>query len=158
MSSFSKASLFALTLSALSADPGISETLTPEVQSANEAKLKIAIATASQAWKNAFNAGDAVGAVGAAALYEENAVMVVKPFSTFTGRDEILAFWTKLVNKCFDNVVYTGATTVVLGEGIARVSASCSMNNASGIITNELWVLQKDGTALLRKDNFEVVQ
>ncbi len=128
---------------------------TPEAKAQNDATLQIAVTNASKAWKDAFNAGDAAGAT---ALYEDDAIMVVKPFGTFKGKTEILAFWTNLVNKGFDNVVYSKTTTTILDDHSARVSASWTMNNAHGIITNEYWVLQEDGRALLREDHFEVAQ
>ena len=40
----------------------------------------------------------------------------------------------------------------------ASVSASWTMNKAHGIITNEHWVIQEDGRALMREDHFEVAQ
>ena len=128
---------------------------TPEAKAQNDATLQIAVTNASKAWKDAFNAGDAAGAT---ALYEDDAIMVVKPFGTFKGKTEILAFWTNLVNKGFDDVIYSETTTTILDGLSARVSASWTMNNAHGIITNEYWVLQEDGRALLREDHFEVAQ
>ncbi len=104
-------------------------------------------------WKSAFNSGNAEGC---AACYEENALMVVKPFGEFKGRDEIRAFWADLISKGFADVSYTDAKVEVLDEATAVISASWSMNNAKGIITKELWVLQEDGSALLREDHFEV--
>ncbi|MEX0300730.1 MAG: nuclear transport factor 2 family protein [Kordiimonas sp.] len=128
---------------------------TAEQQAGADFNVQMAVAKASKAWKDAFNAGDAAGA---AALYEDDAVMVVKPFGTFTGKDQILAFWTDLVSKGFDNVVYKNSTMVVLDAKSARVSAEWKMNKAHGIITNEHWVVQPDGRALLREDHFEVAQ
>ncbi|MTI09492.1 SgcJ/EcaC family oxidoreductase [Rhodospirillaceae bacterium RKSG073] len=122
----------------------------------NEYELSLAVATASRAWRDAFNAGDAAAA---AALYEEDAVMVAKPFGTFKGREAIQAFWTNLVEKGFDDVIYFNTVTKVDRElTSAQVTAEWKMNNAKGIITNEHWVLQPDGTALLREDHFEVTQ
>ncbi|MGG9998631.1 SgcJ/EcaC family oxidoreductase [Pseudovibrio ascidiaceicola] len=120
-----------------------------------EYKLNTAVATASRAWRDAFNAGDAAGA---AALYEDDAVMVVKPFGTFKGREAIEGFWTDIISKGFDDVVYSNTVTTVLDQTSARVAANWKMNNAHGVITNELWVLQPDGRALLREDHFEIAQ
>lgn len=120
-----------------------------------EYKLSTAVATASRAWRDAFNAGDAKAA---ATLYEEDAVMVVKPFGTFKGRAQIEAFWTDIISKGFDDVVYSDTVTTVLNQSSARVAANWKMNNAHGIITNEHWVLQPDGRALLREDHFEIAQ
>ena len=86
--------------------------------------------------------------------------MVVKPFGTFRGRAAIQAFWEDIISKGFDDVVYSNTTTKVVDQTLtaASVSANWKMNNASGVITNELWVLQPDGTALLREDHFEIAQ
>lgn len=132
-------------------------TLTPEARAEREFNLSTAVATASRAWRDAFNAGDAAGA---AAQYEEDAVMVVTPFGRFEGRAQIEAFWTDLIAKGFQNVVYSNTSTVVLDQDLtsARVSANWAMNNAHGVITNETWVMQPDGRALLREDHFEVAQ
>lgn len=126
-----------------------------KTQAANDLAVQLAVATASKAWKDAFNAGDAVAAT---ALYEDDAVMIVKPFGTFTGKEEILAFWTDIVSKGFDDVIYSNTVTTVLNGRSARIAASWTMNNASGVITNELWVVQPDGQALLREDYFEINQ
>lgn len=126
-----------------------------EGHAATDFNVQVAVATASKSWKDAFNAGDAAGA---AALYEDDAVMVVKPFGTFTGKKEIRAFWTDIIAKGFDNVVYSNTVTTVLDAQSARVAADWAMNNANGIITNELWVVQPDGRALLREDHFEIAQ
>jgi uncharacterized protein (TIGR02246 family) len=128
-----------------------------EQRATAEYELNIAIAKSSLAWRDAFNAGDAAAA---AALYEEDAIMVAKPFGTFRGRQAIQAFWTDLIQKGFDDVVYYRTQTSIIDKTLksARVSADWEMNNAKGIITNETWVLQPDGTALLREDHFEVDQ
>ncbi len=120
-----------------------------------ECALSTAVAKSSLAWRQAFNAGNADAA---AALYQENAVMVAKPFGTFNGREAIRAFWADLIKKGFNDIIYYNTQTRVFSDTLtsASVSAHWKMNNAKGIITNELWVLQADGTALLREDHFEV--
>ena len=105
-------------------------------------------------WKAAFNAGDAAGC---AACYEEDALMVVIPFGEFKGRVAIQAFWTDLISKGFANVNYTDGKVEVLDDTSVVISASWAMNKAHGVITKELWVLQDDGSALLREDRFEVL-
>jgi len=125
------------------------------IRATNDLTLHTAVVTASKAWKDAFNSGNAAAA---AALYEDDAVMIVKPFGTFKGKKAILAFWTDLVNKGLDDVVYSNTITTIVDHKSIRITANWKMNNAHGVITNELWVLQPDGSALLREDYFEVAQ
>lgn len=122
---------------------------------ARETALSIAVAEGSLAWRNAFNAGDAVSA---AEMYEEDAILVVKPFGAFKGREAIQAFWTDVISQGFDDVVYLNTTTHVVDQTLtaASISADWKMNNAKGVIIDELWVLQPDGTALMREGHFEV--
>lgn len=124
---------------------------------AKEYDLSTAVAAGSRAWRDAFNAGDAAAA---AALYEDDAVMVVTPIGTFEGREAIEAFWTDIIAQGFGDVVYRNTVTTVVDQSLtaARVSADWAMNKAQGVITNELWVLQPDGTAKMREDHFEIAQ
>ena len=121
----------------------------------SEEKKKIvlsAISNASEKWKTAFNTGDAKGC---ASQYESDAVMVAKPFGTFSGAKEITAFWQKLIDDGFSDVDYIEPKIEVIDECSAVLSSGWRMNKASGVITKELWVLQPDGTAKLRIDEFE---
>lgn len=111
-----------------------------------------ALSDASERWKMAFNKGDAEGC---ASQYESDAVMVAKPFGTFTGTKEITAFWQTLIDDGFSDVDYINPEIQVVDESSAVLSSGWKMNKAEGVITKELWVLQKDGTAKLRIDEFE---
>jgi len=124
--------------------------------SSEEQKAAVLEATkrASEQWKSAFNSGDAAGC---AAQYEENAVMQAKPFGTFTGTTEIQAFWQKILDDGFSDVEYLEPSIKVVDETSAILTASWKMNKAKGVIHQELWVLQKDGTAKLRQDDFEAI-
>ncbi len=143
-----------LGLALIAMQAGVANAQSGEESAELEYTASQAVAKASKAWRDAFNRGDAAAA---AALYEENAVMVAKPFGTFTGRAQIQTFWENLVKQGFDNVIYMNTTTKYLDPNTVQISASWRMNKASGVITNELWVLQPDGQALLREDHFEVV-
>jgi len=124
--------------------------------SSEEQKAAVLEATkrASEQWQSAFNSGDAAGC---AAQYEENAVMRAKPFGTFTGTTEIQAFWQKLIDDGFSDVEYLEPSIKVVDETSAILTASWKMNKAKGVIHQELWVLQEDGTAKLREDDFEAI-
>lgn len=112
------------------------------------------VATASAAWKNAFNSQDAAGC---AAQYEASAVMVAKPFGTFTGTSEIQGLWQKLMDDGFSDVEYVAPTVLTPADDMKSVtlSSNWTMNKAKGVITKELWVVQEDGTAKLAEDHFE---
>ncbi|MEO0376478.1 MAG: nuclear transport factor 2 family protein [Cyanobacteria bacterium P01_A01_bin.17] len=119
-----------------------------------EAAILEAAKRASEQWKGAFNAGDAAGC---AAQYENNAVMQAKPFGTFTGTAEIQAFWQKLIDDGFTNVEYLNPQITAVDQSSAILTSRWQMNKASGVIHKELWVLQADGTAKLRTDEFEAI-
>lgn len=117
-------------------------------------EMTTAVMAASERWKSSFNGGDAAGC---AACYEEDATMVAAPFGTFTGRAEIEAFWTKLIKDGFSDVDYIDPKIEDVDERSAVLSSGWKMNKARGVITRELWVLQPDGSALLREDHFEAL-
>ncbi len=149
-----KPALIAALVAATLTNPALAQEA--ETRAAQELALSTAVAQGSRAWRDAFNAGDAAAA---AALYEEDAVMVVTPLGRFEGRDQIQAFWADIIAKGFDDIVYRNTTTVLASDlSAAQVSATWAMNQAHGVITNETWVLQPDGRALLRQDHFEIAQ
>ena len=117
-----------------------------------KAAVLSAVKQASVQWQSAFNSSDAAGC---AAQYEKNAVMHARPFGTFTGASEIQSFWQKLINDGFSDVEYVDPHVEVVDEASAILTSGWTMNKASGVIHKELWVMQTDGTAKLREDDFE---
>lgn len=117
-----------------------------------QARVLQAVNEASARWKAAFNRGDYVGC---AAQYEVDAVMNAMPFGQFVGREAIQGFWQQLIADGFSGVDYVEPSIEVLDENSAVLKSGWKMNKAAGVITNELWVLQNDGTAKLREDDFE---
>ena len=111
-----------------------------------------AVMSASEKWKTAFNSGDAAGC---AAQYEAHAVMNAKPFGTFARTAEIQDFWQKLIDDGFSDVEYINPKIEVIDAVSAILTSEWKMNSAAGVITKELWVLQSNGEAKLREDNFE---
>ncbi len=111
-----------------------------------------AVRKASAQWKSAFNSGDAKGC---AEQYENNAVMHARPFGTFTGVVEIQSFWQQLIEDGFSDVEYINLKIEVINETSALLTSEWKMNKAKGVIHKELWVLQEDGSAKLREDDFE---
>lgn len=122
----------------------------------NDQKNTVLAATtaASQQWQSAFNAGNAALC---AAQYEPTAVMYARPFGTFTGTTEIQGFWQKLIADGFSEVEYLEPTIEVIDATSAVLTSGWKMNHAKGVIHRELWVLQADGTAKLREDDFEAM-
>ncbi|CAA0123857.1 Uncharacterised protein [BD1-7 clade bacterium] len=119
---------------------------------ASQQQLLDAVKLASETWKNAFNSGDAAGCAG---QYEADAVMHARPFGTFTGTDEIRGFWEKLIADGFSDVEYIDPNFEIVDDTSVLLTSGWRMNNAQGVIHRELWVLQADGKALLRDDDFE---
>lgn len=113
-----------------------------------------ATSAASKQWQSAFNAGNAALC---AAQYESTAIMHARPFGTFTGTTEIQAFWEKLITDGFSDVEYLDPKIEVINATSAVLTSGWQMNNAKGVIHKELWVLQADGTAKLREDDFEAI-
>ena len=111
-----------------------------------------AVKKASAQWQSAFNSGDAAGC---AAQYESTAVMNARPFGTFTGTSEIQGFWQQLIDDGFADVEYIEPKIEVIDKASAILTSGWKMNKASGVIHKELWVLQEDGAAKLREDDFE---
>ena len=117
-----------------------------------QAAVLDAVNKASARWKSAFNSGDAAGC---AAQYESSAVMHARPFGTFKGTVEIQGFWQKLVDDGFSSVEYVDPKIEVIDEASAVLTSGWKMNKARGVIHKELWVIQEDGSAKLREDDFE---
>lgn len=84
--------------------------------------------------------------------------MVATPFGAFIGRAEIEAFWRRLIDDGFAEVEYVDPIIDAIDDQSAVLTSRWKMNKAHGIITRELWVLQADGTALLREDHFEALE
>lgn len=127
---------------------------TDQISAEQKERVLAAVHTASHKWATAFNSGDAEGC---AAAYELAAVINAKPFGTIAGRADIEGFWSKLITDGFSNVEYIEPHIDVIDAQSAILSSKWRMNKAHGVITKELWVIQDDGTALLREDDFEVL-
>ncbi len=68
---------------------------------------------------------------------------------------EIQGFWQKLIDDGFKDVEYIDPKIEVLDDSSALLTSGWKMNNAGGVIHRELWVIQADGSAKLREDDFE---
>ena len=109
---------------------------------------------ASKQWKTFFNQGNAAGCTS---MYEENAQMVAKPFGVYKGRQQIEIFWQELIEEGFADVYYLDPKVEPVDENSTVLTSRWTMNNAQGVISRELWVLQADGSMLLREDHFEAI-
>ena len=108
---------------------------------------------ASSIWMTAFNAGKAAGC---AAQYEESASLNAKPIGEFSGTDQIQKFWENIINDGFADVQYINPQIEVINHESAILKSNWKMNKAAGKITKELWMIQDDGKAKLREDDFEI--
>ena len=83
--------------------------------------------------------------------------MIAEPFGTFRGTNEIRSFWQQLIDDGFSDVEYLNPEIEVIDEQSVELRSGWKMNNASGVIHKEIWVLQQDGSAKLREDYFEAI-
>ena len=104
-------------------------------------------------WQEAFNSQNARGC---AMQYKEDTTMLAKPFGTFTGREQIQAFWQDIIDQGFNDVDYTDVTWTPEGDDGYLLTSSWTMNKAFGVVHKEHWKLQADGKARLVYDEFEV--
>ena len=116
-----------------------------------EDRLRKIVIEASAAWNAAYNAHDAEAC---GAFYEEDAVMIARPFGTFTGGAAITAFWQKLMNHGFHTMEFMDMKIEVLDECRAILTAGWVMKGAKGWIHKELWVARDDGQVRLREKDF----
>ncbi|ASP38336.1 isochorismatase [Bacterioplanes sanyensis] len=111
---------------------------------------------ASQAWVEQFNRGQLDACL---AGYRDDAVMTVTPHGRFHGKHEIAAFWREFAQLGPAELVYRDVRIQVIDEYQAVLSATWSMNIASGFITKELWVRAAiDAPWQLLEDDFTVKQ
>jgi len=109
---------------------------------------------ASQQWIDQFNQGQLDNCIN---TYTPDAVLDVRPQGRHLGRTEIGAFWRNFATLNPGNLCYRNRRVYPVSETEAILSASWTMNVASGFITKELWRTQPDGSWLLAEDDFTVV-
>lgn len=105
------------------------------------------------AWQQAFNNQDAAGC---AAQYAEGTTMIARPMGSFTGREQIQAFWQQIIDQGFKDVDYHNVQWTPEGDDGYLLTSSWTMNNAFGVVHKEHWKLQADGSAKLVFDEFEI--
>ncbi|PDH31496.1 MAG: isochorismatase [Puniceicoccaceae bacterium MED-G30] len=125
------------------------------MEGSHKNRLIDAVKGASSSWQQAFNAGDAEACAN---CYEANATMIARPFGTYIGRQSIQAFWQKLIEDGLSEVEYIDPKYKIIDSCSAELTADWKMNQARGVILRELWILQTDGNAKLREDEFEAFQ
>jgi ketosteroid isomerase-like protein len=119
----------------------------------NDEIIKQVVLECSQKWIEAFNKGDSDTCI---AGYQVDAVINAKPLGTFTGTDEIDAFWRPFMASGAGELKYSDVKLEVVDASTILLSASWIMNVGRGIITLEKWVLQSNGRWLLAQDDFEI--
>lgn len=108
----------------------------------------------SMEWIDGFNSGkgDVCGNG-----YFENATMNAIPFATVNGKENIEAFWTKLIADRATNLIYHNPTFKAITDNSATLSSMWSMNIGEGKIYQEKWE-KKDGKWELTYDEFQVLK
>ncbi|WP_299730388.1 nuclear transport factor 2 family protein [uncultured Endozoicomonas sp.] len=105
-------------------------------------------------WQKAFNSQNAKGC---SEQYLENTVMEARPFGTFTGRKAIEEFWQGIMDQGFKDVDYTDVHWEPEKDNDGYIlTAKWTMNKAYGVVHREHWIIDTDGKARLKSDDFEV--
>jgi ketosteroid isomerase-like protein len=117
--------------------------------------LRNEVLTASHQWIANFNNGKVDACVAA---YLPNAIMEAKPLGTFTGTQEIEAFWHPFITSEATSLEYQEVSLEIINETTVHLSAKWRMNVGHGVITLEKWVKQPNGQWLLGHDAFEVLE
>ncbi|MGF1681875.1 nuclear transport factor 2 family protein [Photobacterium minamisatsumaniensis] len=87
-------------------------------------------------WQNAFNQQDAKGC---AEQYQADTIMHARPFGTFTGRNEIQAFWQNIIDSGYNNVQYQNTTWEKKNDKCYILRSQWTMNKAFGVVHEEHW-------------------
>ena len=64
-------------------------------------------------------------------------------------------FWRNLIGQGYTDICYIEPNIEVIDHKSTLLTSRWTMNNAAGVITRELWVMQEDGQMRLREDYFE---
>ncbi len=115
-------------------------------------KVKQEVLERSGKFIASFNDGDVDACIGA---YKSDAVMNAKPFGTFTGIEEIDAFWRPFMATGPGELEYSNVELDVIDQNTVHLSADWKMNVGRGIITKERWVRMPEGW-FLEQDDFEL--
>ena len=116
--------------------------------------VRAEVEAASVAWIAAFNRGDYAAC---AAAYTADAAMLGRPLADIEGREAIETFWQDVLSKDPGQLAYEDPQIHVLADTVAVLTACWSMSRLGhGIITQERWEKQADGTWLLTDDTFEI--
>ncbi len=113
------------------------------------------VLAASQNWIEGFNRGDLAAMLRG---YTKHASMYPRPNPLCSGQEEIERFWSGLLAAGASDLVYSNIRLTIEDESRARLAADWSMNVASGVITNELWVKQENGEWLITQDDFDILR
>jgi len=117
-------------------------------------KAELAVQKAAKLWVKNFNKGNIEYCIN---VYQEDAVMNVKPVGTFKGRKAIGDFWKKMVNESKASfLVYRNTRIKQINENTVHLASDWTMNIGEGIITKEEWVKGKDGIWKFKSDSFEI--
>ena len=118
------------------------------------ATVRAEVQAASTAWIDAFNRGDYAAC---AAAYTADAAMQGRPLADLEGREAIEAFWRDVLSRDPGRLTYQDPQIHVLADTVAVLTARWRMSRLGhGIITQERWEKQDDGTWLLTDDTFEI--
>ncbi len=119
----------------------------------HEYKIETEVLERSKQWIKDFNNKNIRACIDA---YTADAVVNARPMGTFKGIGEIEGFWRPFIESGAGELEYTNVVLAVENDHTVLLRADWSMNIGRGVIIQERWVKQSDGTWLLEHDDFEV--
>jgi len=121
----------------------------------NKYKIETEVLERSRQWIQDFNKRNIKGCVEA---YTTDAVVNARPMGTFKGISEIEGFWRPFIETGAGELEYNNVVLALEDDNTVLLKADWKMNVGQGVIIQQRWVKQSDGSWLLEYDDFEFLE
>jgi len=121
----------------------------------NKYKFETEVLERSRQWIQDFNKRNIKGCVEA---YTTDAVVNARPMGTFKGISEIEGFWRPFIETGAGELEYNNVVLALEDDNTVLLKADWKMNVGQGVIIQQRWVKQSDGSWLLEYDDFEFLE
>jgi len=121
----------------------------------NKYKIETEVLERSRQWIQDFNKRNIKGCMEA---YTTDAVVNARPMGTFKGISEIEGFWRPFIETGAGELEYNNVVLALEDDNTVLLKADWKMNVGQGVIIQQRWVKQSDGSWLLEYDDFEFLE